>query len=153
MKYHGFHSNGVSIITGNLNDLAQLPNLDYIVKEETELNKLPKFSIINPSGSIRFYRIGGFELRDIGYPGFYSVSKRSVVTVTICEVRLGLIFQEQLTYTGVSVFGSHVFPLLNLLEEYGSYKAYRQSLEVSKLKEENEELKHQLEQALLSSRI
>jgi hypothetical protein len=153
MNYYGYYSNGVSVNTSNLNDLVQLPDLAYIVKEEIEGNKLPKYSIINPSGSIRFYRIGGFELRDIGYGFFYSVSKLSVVTVTICEIRLGLIFQVQLPYNGVASFHIAIFPFLNLLEEHGSYKSYQQSLELARLKEENEELKSQLQQLSSPSRI
>jgi hypothetical protein len=106
--------------------------------------------MVSASGLVQFLRIGGFELRDIGYIYFNSVTKKSSVTISVCDIRLNTVFQHVVKIRNesglFSFFYNDILPFLRLVDEYGSYKSYQQSIELASLKEENEMLKLRLKQ-------
>lgn len=147
MTYYAFYQNGVSVSNPNISDLSQYPDIEYFVKEEYNAHGYAKYTVVDEKGIAVPLKIGGFELRDVSYVGFNSVTKTYPLTITVFESRLKLVFQEQIYGTNsVSVYPRNIVPFLQLLEEHGSYKSYTQSLELDELRNEVTKLTKQLEE-------
>jgi hypothetical protein len=147
MTYHAFYTNGLSVSNPNILDLSMLPNIDYIVKTEYNTGGYPKYIVVDKEGQVRLLRVGGFELHDVGYVGFNSVTKKYPVLITVCETRLNNVFQLHLdAINDVSILPLYIVPFLKLLNEHGSYKSYEQSLELVKLRSTIDSLTKQLEE-------
>ena len=105
MTDHGFNFNGISFSNNNLSDLSQTPDVDYILKIKQEINAYPQYTVVTSPGLVRVLKYGTFELRGVGYIYYTSNVKRYSVTLTICETRLGALFQETLDCTsGIQVY-------------------------------------------------
>jgi hypothetical protein len=146
MTYYAFHENGLSVNNPNLSDLSQLPDIEYIIKVEYIAGRSAKYTVVNSDGSIRLLAVGGFELRDVDYVGFNSVTKKYPVTLTLCETRLNHVFQVSIdAVSDASIYPKYILPFLKILDEHGSYKSYEQSLEIEKLTSKVSSLSRQLE--------
>ncbi|RZK73919.1 MAG: hypothetical protein EOO85_16305 [Pedobacter sp.] len=147
MTYYAFYQNGVSVSNPNISDLSQYPDIEYFVKEEYSVHGYAKYTTVDAKGLPVPLKIGGFELRDVGYVSYVSATKQYPFTITICETRLNNVFPVTLYGTNaVSIYPGLVVPFLNLLNEHGSYLSYKQSLEVERLHNKVNSLTKQLEE-------
>ena len=112
-NYWGIFQNGTLVNNRRLEDLAQIPDIKYFVREEYQ-----RLILINSDNSLNFLEIGDFELRDI------SQNHKGKATATFYEKRVDNIFQLELKVSGVSFVLNELVPLMTKLNEYGSSKAY-----------------------------
>jgi hypothetical protein len=115
-NYWGIFENGTLVSNRRLEDLAQIPNIKYFVREESG-----KLTLINSDDSLNFLKNGDFELRDI------SRISKGKATATFYENRIDNIFQLELKISGLSFVLNELIPLMVTLNEFGSYNAYMNS--------------------------
>lgn len=87
MWYYGVFYDGNYIKNDDLNDIVQVPGIEYYIKCTIASGDTYKFTLINPTGHVRILRIGDFELRDIGGEFYNKSINKKKVTLTIFDYK------------------------------------------------------------------
>ena len=126
MKYIGFLPDKTAIIKDSLEELNNVPHIEYILKENLPegwpaTKGWPKYYLINPDGTNRTITIGNYEVIDIDYlDAKYNRGR----VATIMEIN------TKQSHTFRQMIGSHDFltkellPLLDELNQFGNLKRF-----------------------------
>lgn len=147
-------TNGETIVSKQLNALKTIPFAEYHIYVHYDHtytapsgNKRDWFrhEIIDVDGKPSTIRIGNFEVAyieaDQGFTQTHYGRK-----VHILDKRLNVLHKIDSKTEGVTFIIKDVVPFLQKLNEFDSWKAYEQSIEMQSLKEENERLKNKLKE-------
>jgi hypothetical protein len=142
--YFGILLGGTTIEKHTLDEVNSVPEVEYILKsvKSIEWANPSTYTIINPDGSRCAFRIGGYEVLDIGEesPGTQGGTK----TITIKELRTEIIFKIWTNNAGVGFFMHELIPQLKELNEVGSWRVYQKLIELDKASKEIEQLKSKI---------
>lgn len=152
MTYYGIFQDGNFIKKDNLDDLTQVPGIEYYFKVESPCYNTYTYTLVKPTGEINFIKVGDFELRDIGTEFYDKNEKAHKSLITVYEYRTKKTVQESIfTNSSPQKALIGVMNFLNQLNEFGSFDMYRKSLEFEELKRENKSLKEKI--SILESRL
>lgn len=156
--YYGIFQDGTKINSINISGIKDVPRVKYLFRRELQGKygqwDMFKYFAIDQEDNQRIIRVGDFELVDIGSEKVVGNSKINR-SLTIYDRRTKLHRIKYSTANGIDFVTEDLLPLLNKLNELGSWEMYEKSFEVEKLREENmslqnevDQLKKQLEEAL-----
>ncbi len=155
--YYGILEDGTNIYSIDLKDIKDAPGVKYLFRRVLQQTIVYwqgyKYVAIDKKDKQRSIRIGDFELVDIG-PEILGGSSYIRRSLTIKELRTNLNRTKDSTTGEIAFVTEDLLPLLNKLNELGSWEMYEKSFEIDKLREENislqnevDQLKKQLEEA------
>jgi len=147
--FYGILINGEMIKRSAISELQNIPHIVYYVLAKYN------YTYRGPSNTTRWYhyipidkngnpltiRIGNFEVaiidKDDGKTNFFGRK------VQIYDIRKDKLYPYLSMHYGVTFISQELVPLLNKLNELGSWEAYELSLEVERLRAEIRQLKEQ----------
>lgn len=142
-EYIVIFDNGDYSVKYNLADVVGINRVGYILKSEIGPNargymeRRINMALINDQGKQVELDVGNFSLVDIDYDRGY---------LTIVDSRLNITFQVKVSANPYKYIHEGILPIINRLNELGSYAAYLVQLENETLRAENEELKRRIEE-------
>lgn len=148
--YYGILINGEAVKRSSISELQSIPHIEYYVfakyentyKGPTNTTKWYHYIPIDRHGNPMTIRIGDFEVsiidKDNGFTNFFGRK------VQIYDIRKCKLYPYLSMHYGVTFISKELTPLLNKLNELGSWEAYELSLEVEQLRMENKRLVEQL---------
>jgi len=138
--YIGIFSDGTSIEDISLETAGRIEDIVYILKKEEESSIHPTtYTLIDKNGNNRYLDKGNFRLLHIGADGMYSGANHR--DIKIKDLRLDKIYNYKATQHGATFFYGEVLPLLEKLDEIGSWEMYQKLIELDKAYKEIEQLK------------
>lgn len=146
-SFAGILENGIPIFNGNLDDLIQVPGIEYIVKVEFVDYNLRKFTLIHNDGKLRFLKIGDFEVRDISVELYHLEHKVDVLIYDHIESQIRKVRIR--TGQSASVMMRELLNVLKNLDEARSYSLYMKLNKLNELEQENIKLKDEIVQLKL----
>jgi hypothetical protein len=137
MDYIGIFANGNYTVRKRLSDMTRIIEVEYIIEIETAVNHRGfqynnHLTLIQPNGEPNNLVIGSFQLVEIGNSGGH---------ITIKDNRLSITFQIPIKANPYKYVHEGILPIMNRLNELGSYAAYLVQLENETLTKENEKLR------------
>lgn len=141
INYYGVSNDGTHVVSTNLRDINDNPRVDHFfrrVRQDThEKFYSYKYIPIDKDDNYAALKVGDFELTDIGPERGNSKISRSL---TIFEHRTGKHHEITSTVPSIDFVKQEVLPLLQKLNELGSWESYEQSFEVEQLLRDNKSL-------------
>jgi len=141
INYYGVSNDGTHVVSTNLRDINDNLRVDHFfrrVRQDThEKYYSYKYIPIDKDDNYAALKVGDFELTDIGPERGTSKTSRSL---TIFEHRTGKHHEITSTVPSIDFVIQEVLPLLQKLNELGSWERYEQSFEVEQLRRDNKSL-------------
>jgi hypothetical protein len=140
-EYIVIFDNGDYSVKYNLDDVMGINRVGYILKSEFGPNaagymqRRLNMALINDHGKKIDLNVGSFSLVDIDYDRGY---------LTLADSRFNITFQVKVNAGPYKYIHEGVLPIMNRLNELGSYAAYLVQLESDTLRKENEELRRRI---------
>lgn len=125
MKYIGFLPDKTSIMKDSLEELNNVPHIEYILTETLPegwpVNGWPKYSVINPDETNRIIKIGNYQVIDIDYFDKRYLKGR---IATIIEVDSKQSHKFEMRKHNSDFLVTELLPLLNELNQFGNLKRF-----------------------------
>ena len=147
--YCALFEDGSYIEKDTFEEIGILPNFFILlqivhVNSYDEYKHYYQFKPLTREGKPSTIRIGNFEIIDIGpQKGTWNFAG---MTIKIFDHNSGMVHEYKATSTKtLEVFKNELFPLLNHLNELGSWKNYQNYQKVIELQKENDNLAKQIQ--------
>lgn len=144
--YYGIFTDGQTIEKLTLAEVNDVEGIEHIVKcVKNDTWASPKtFTILNEDGTRKRFTIGEFEVLDIGEesPGTNGNDKQ----VTLKEIRTGNRVKVRIKTSGIDFLKDELMPLLEELNQCGSWFMYQKLKELDQVKRENLRLTSKIEE-------
>ncbi|WP_075555912.1 hypothetical protein [Parabacteroides timonensis] len=147
-------SNGEFVKKKKLEELVMLPDVEfYVIQRHTGIyeNKyLYQYFLIDKDGNSQNIKTQHFEVIYINEDNDENGNIKNIDyfkfrEIYICEIQTGKRYKFVSRIKSIDFIKQEIMPLLEKLEEYGSWESYQVSIENERLKEELKELKSKYE--------
>ena len=145
-SFVAIYPNGNFVRKETLAEIKELVAFDFILRLDFKFRNTTSFNdyiyyyytIIDINNKKTTFRKGNFEVVDIGYEST-ELFHHSMNYKIFDHVNNELI-DYNIKYKGLELFKDILFPLLEKLNEFGSWKSYQLLLELETLKNKNKQL-------------
>jgi len=149
--YCALYKDGSFVEKDTLEELDVVPAYSFLLQVDTIPNSYNlHFKPITREGNLTTIRIGNFEIINMrpqnSYKDYYGMS----ITIFDYIKESAFVFNSRSTKR-LDVFKNEIFPLMNKLNELGSWENYENQLKVQDLKRKNEEMSMEIK--LLKEKI